>query len=73
MTYGSGIYQAESFDTNILLKLNPGVNGTTVANEIRNMKLDIAGVTSFDEQWRQSQNSQTKAHFTPCKFSISRT
>jgi ABC-type antimicrobial peptide transport system permease subunit len=63
MTYGSGIYQAEGFDTNILLKLNPGVNGTVVANEIRNMKLDIDGVTSFDEQWRQSQNSQDQSTF----------
>jgi ABC-type antimicrobial peptide transport system permease subunit len=63
MTYGSSIYQAESFDTNILLKLNPGVNGTAVADEIRNMKLDIDGVTSFDEQWQQSQNSQDPTTF----------
>jgi ABC-type antimicrobial peptide transport system permease subunit len=70
MTYGSGIYQAESFDTNILLKLNPGVNGTVVADEIRNMKLDIDGVTSFDEQWRQSQNSLNQSTDTSTFYTL---
>jgi ABC-type lipoprotein release transport system permease subunit len=45
----------ESFQTNILLKLDAGVNGTAVAEQIRGLDLEIYGVDSFDEQWQQSQ------------------
>jgi ABC-type antimicrobial peptide transport system permease subunit len=54
MTYGSGIYNLESFTTKILIALNPGVNGTQIANQIRNLNLEIYGVDSFDEQWQSS-------------------
>ncbi len=59
----SDAYKLENFDTTILLKLNPGVNGTAVAEKIRSMGLEIYGVTSFDEQWRQSQNSNDQTTF----------
>jgi ABC-type antimicrobial peptide transport system permease subunit len=52
----SDAYKLENFDVQILLKLDPGINGTAVAEKIRNLNLEIYGVTSFDEQWRQSQN-----------------
>jgi ABC-type lipoprotein release transport system permease subunit len=45
----------ESFETKILLKLDAGVNGTAVAEQIRGLDLEIYGVDSFDEQWQQSQ------------------
>jgi ABC-type lipoprotein release transport system permease subunit len=52
----SDAYRLENFDVQILLKLDPGVNGTAVAEKIRSLNLEIYGVTSFDEQWQQSQN-----------------
>ncbi len=56
MTLGSDIYRLESFqDTTILIKLQPGANGTEVAQNIRNLGLEIFGVDSFDEEWRDSQ------------------
>jgi len=45
----------ESFETKILLKLDAGVNGTAVAEQIRGLDLEIYGVDSFDEQWQRSQ------------------
>ena len=39
MTVGSDAYQQENFDTTLLLKLNPGVNGTAVAEKIRSLDL----------------------------------
>ena len=51
----SDAYKLESFDTKILLKLDPGVNGTEVAQKIRSLDLEIYGVDSFDEEWQQSQ------------------
>jgi hypothetical protein len=45
----------ESFEPKILLKLDAGVNGTAVAEQIRGLDLEIYGVDSFDEQWQQSQ------------------
>ena len=51
----SDAYVDERFDTTILLKLNPGVNGTAVAEKIRSLNLEIEGVTSFSEQWQQVQ------------------
>jgi ABC-type antimicrobial peptide transport system permease subunit len=54
MTAGSDIYQLESFRTTILISLQPGVNGTEVADKIRNLNLEVYGVDSFDEQWQRS-------------------
>ena len=51
----SDAYKAESFETKILLKLDAGVNGTAVAEQIRGLDLEIYGVDSFDEQWQSSQ------------------
>jgi ABC-type antimicrobial peptide transport system permease subunit len=59
----SDAYKDESFDTTILLKLDPGVNGTAVADKIRSLNLEIYGVTSFAEQWQQSQNSNDQTTF----------
>jgi ABC-type lipoprotein release transport system permease subunit len=51
----SDAYKLERFDEKILIKLEDGVNGTAVAEQIRNLKLDILGVESFDEQWASSE------------------
>ena len=51
----SDAYKLESFETKILLKLDEGVNGTEVAEQIRGLDLEIYGVDSFDEQWQSSQ------------------
>ena len=51
----SDAYKDENFDEKILLKLDPGVNGTAVAEKIRSLNLEIEGVTSFAEQWQQTQ------------------
>ena len=59
----SDAYKDENFDTTILLKLDPGVNGTAVAEKIRSLNLEIYGVTSFAEQWQQSQNSNDQTTF----------
>ena len=49
-------FKVESFRTTLIIKLNPGVNGTEVANQIRTLEgNELYGVTSFDEVWRQSQ------------------
>ncbi len=57
MTVGSDAYKLESFDVQILLRLNPGVNGTAVAEQIRGLNLDILGVESFNEQWQATISS----------------
>ncbi|MDR0373319.1 MAG: ABC transporter permease [Nitrososphaerota archaeon] len=54
MTAGSDIYSLEYWNTYIRISLNPGVNGTDVANQIRDLKLDVYDVESFDEQWQRS-------------------
>ncbi|MGD6934084.1 MAG: FtsX-like permease family protein [Candidatus Bathyarchaeia archaeon] len=51
----SDAYKLERFDERILIKLEDGVNGTLVAQQIRDLDLEILGVTSFDEQWQLSQ------------------
>jgi ABC-type lipoprotein release transport system permease subunit len=57
MTEGSAIYRAEtSLTTKILLSLEPGVNGTEIAKQIRDLDLEVYGVNSFDEQWQRSVN-----------------
>ena len=53
----SDAYLLERFDTQILLKLHDGVNGTAVAEKIRGLNLEIYGVQSFDEQWQLSLQS----------------
>jgi len=58
MTEGSDIYTLESWSTKILISLNPGVNGTEVANQIRSLNLEVYGVDSFDEQWRRSTSME---------------
>jgi ABC-type antimicrobial peptide transport system permease subunit len=50
----SDAYLMENFETKILLKLDDGVNGTAVADQIRGLGLEIYGVDSFDEQWQKS-------------------
>jgi ABC-type lipoprotein release transport system permease subunit len=54
MTEGSDIYVLEYWSSKILISIEPGVNGTDVANQIRALYLDVYGVQSFDEQWRRS-------------------
>ena len=60
MTVGSDAYKLESFDVQVLLRLNPGVNGTAVAEQIRGLNLDILGVKSFDEQWQATLSSNNQ-------------
>jgi ABC-type lipoprotein release transport system permease subunit len=60
----SKIYQQESFTTNILIKLKPGVNGTEVAQQIRSMDLDISMVTSYDEAWQSSNNLENSVTYS---------
>jgi ABC-type lipoprotein release transport system permease subunit len=45
-----------AYDTRILLKLKPGENGTTVAENIRSLGLNISRVDSFDEEYALSQS-----------------
>ena len=57
MSEYSGIYNVESFQTTYLIKLNPGVNGSEVANQIRSVDpTEISSVDSFDYEWQQSVN-----------------
>jgi ABC-type antimicrobial peptide transport system permease subunit len=60
----SGIYQVEDFTTNILIKLNPDVNGTQVAEQIRSLDLDINIVTSLDEEWQSSTQMNNSATYS---------
>ena len=55
----SDAYVLENFETSILLKLNEGVNGTSVAEKIRNLGLEIYGVTSLDEELRSAMEHPT--------------
>ncbi len=55
MSAYSGIYKVESFQTKYLIKLDPGVNGTEVSNQIRSLyPTDVYAVDSFDLEWQQS-------------------
>jgi ABC-type antimicrobial peptide transport system permease subunit len=55
MSQYSGIYTVESFQTEYLISLKPGVNGTEVANQIRAVDpTEIYAVDSFDQEWQQS-------------------
>ena len=65
MSAYSGIYTVESFQTKYLIKLNPGVNGTEVANQIRNVDpTDIFSVDSFDQEWQQSASLNNLSTFS---------
>ncbi len=55
----SDAYVLESFQINILMKLDDGVNGTSVAEKIRNLDLEIYGVESFDEEMTKAQENPT--------------
>jgi len=59
MTEGSDIYHLESWGADIRISLKSGVNGTDVANQIRDLDIDIYGVFSFDEQWQRSVNMES--------------
>jgi ABC-type lipoprotein release transport system permease subunit len=53
----SDIFKLEHFQTTLRIKLQPNVNGTDVANEIRTREgFEVYSVTSVDELWRQSEN-----------------
>ncbi len=67
----SDAYKLESFETKILLKLEEGVNGTDVAEQIRGLDLEVYGVDSFDEEWQQSQ--QMKNLYTYSSLQIADT
>ncbi|MDR2203973.1 MAG: FtsX-like permease family protein [Nitrososphaerota archaeon] len=55
LTAGSDLYPLEpSMSANILLSLEPGVDGIAIANQIRDLHLEIYNVVSFDEQWQLS-------------------
>jgi ABC-type antimicrobial peptide transport system permease subunit len=55
----SDAYQLEDFQTSILLRLNDGVNGTSVAEKIRDLNLEIYGVTCFDEELTKAEANPT--------------
>jgi ABC-type lipoprotein release transport system permease subunit len=58
MSQYSGIYTVESFQTKYLISLNPGVNGTEVASQIRAVDpTEIYAVDSFDQEWQQSSSN----------------
>jgi ABC-type antimicrobial peptide transport system permease subunit len=57
MSQYSGIYNVESFQTRYLISLNPGVNGTQIAKQIRSLDpTEIYTVDSFDQEWQQSSS-----------------
>jgi ABC-type antimicrobial peptide transport system permease subunit len=59
MSQYSGIYTVESFQTKYLISLNPGVNGTEMANQIRSVDpTEIVAVDSFDQEWQQSASNK---------------
>jgi ABC-type antimicrobial peptide transport system permease subunit len=65
MTEYSDIYQLESFTTTYLITLKPGVNGTEVAKQIRALDpTEISYVTSFDEQWRLTEELNNSAVYS---------
>ena len=65
MSQYSGIYTVESFQTKYLIKLDPGVNGTEVANQIRSVDpTDIFAVDSFDQEMQQSNSFNNLGTFS---------
>jgi predicted lysophospholipase L1 biosynthesis ABC-type transport system permease subunit len=67
MTIGSDAYPLENFDTRMLIKLQDGVNGTQVAEQIRNLDIGIYGVDSFDEKWTLSLQSNNLSTYSNLK------
>jgi len=60
-------FRYEYFQTKIFIHLQPGANGTQVADQIRDLdtlKYEVSGVNSFDEQWRSSQNQSNLGTFS---------
>jgi ABC-type antimicrobial peptide transport system permease subunit len=55
----SDAYVLENFQTTLLLKLNEGVNGTRIAQTIRNLGFEIYGVVSLDEELRSAMENPT--------------
>ncbi|MCL4430188.1 MAG: ABC transporter permease, partial [Chloroflexi bacterium] len=65
MSAYSGIYTVEDFSQRILIHLNPGVNGTQVANQIRSLDpTEIYGVDSFSEEWQQSASMNNPSTYS---------
>ncbi|HLN89976.1 MAG TPA: FtsX-like permease family protein, partial [Candidatus Binatia bacterium] len=65
MSAYSGIYKVESFQTKYLIKLDPGVNGTEAANQIRSVDPTyISTVDSFDQEWQQSASLNNLSTFS---------
>lgn len=65
MSEYSDVYSVESFQTNYLIKLDPGVNGTLAANQIRNVDpTEIVNVDSFDQEWRQTTSFNNVGTYT---------
>ena len=65
MSQYSGIYTVESFQTKYLISLNPGVNGTEVANQIRTIApTEIFAVDSFDQEWQQSASNNNVSTYS---------
>jgi hypothetical protein len=65
MSEYSNIYRVESFNTTYLIKLEPGANGTEVANQIRSIDpTEIYAVYSFDQEWQQSTSMNNLSTFS---------
>ncbi len=65
MSEYSGIYNVESFQTSYLIKLNPGVNGTEAAQQIRSVNpAEIVTVDSFDHQWQLTTSYDNLGTYT---------
>jgi ABC-type antimicrobial peptide transport system permease subunit len=61
----SDIFQLEYFQTTLRFKLAPDANGTQVAAQIRALEgNELYSVTSFDELWRQSENSNYQSTYS---------
>ncbi len=65
MANGSDVYTVESFQTQFLIHLKPGVNGTDVSNQIQNVDpTEIYSVDSFDQEWQQSAQNNNVNTFS---------
>jgi ABC-type antimicrobial peptide transport system permease subunit len=65
MSAYSGIYTVENFQTKYLIKLDAGIKGTEVANQIRSIDpTDIFAVDSFDQEWQQSNSLNNLSTFS---------
>ncbi len=65
MSEYSVVYKVESFTTYYLIKLDPGVNGTLVANQIQKVDpTEIVKVNSFDQEMQQTTAYNNIGTFT---------